>query len=85
MGRQTNVHDEERNGWPFVVSDDLVQSEIRCFSISELLCVFPQISHTLLYKITIAKLGYHKFCARWVPKMLTGVHKTQTMALTSLE
>jgi hypothetical protein len=23
---QTDVHDEERNGWPSVVSDDLVQS-----------------------------------------------------------
>jgi hypothetical protein len=23
---QTNVHDEERSGWPSVVSDDLVQN-----------------------------------------------------------
>jgi hypothetical protein len=31
--------------------------------------------------------GYHKFCAIWVPKMLTGEHKTQRMAsaLTFLE
>jgi hypothetical protein len=26
------------------------------------------------------RLDYHKFCARWVPKMLTGTHKTQRMA-----
>lgn len=64
MGRQTNAHDEEQNGRPSVVSDDLVQNEIWCFSISELLCEFPQISHTVLYKIIIVRLGYHKFCAR---------------------
>jgi len=40
-----------------------------------------------LYEIVIKKLGYHKFCARWVPKMLTGVYKTQRMgsALTFLQ
>jgi hypothetical protein len=26
------------------------------------------------------RVGYHKFCANWVPKMLTGAHKTQRMA-----
>jgi hypothetical protein len=26
MGERTNVHNEERSGWPPVVSDDLVQS-----------------------------------------------------------
>jgi hypothetical protein len=33
------------------------------------------------------RLGYYKFCARLVPKMLTGAHKTQRMAsaLTLLE
>jgi hypothetical protein len=33
-----------------------------------------------LYETVTKKLGYHKFCARWVPKMLTDVHKTQRMA-----
>jgi hypothetical protein len=39
---QTNVHDEERSGWPSVVGDDLVQSvdqkicERRHFKISQL-------------------------------------------------
>jgi len=34
----------------------------------------------VLYEIVTKELGYHKFCARWVPKMLTDVHKTQRMA-----
>jgi hypothetical protein len=28
-----------------------------------------------------SRLGYHKFCARWISEILTGVHKTQRMAL----
>jgi hypothetical protein len=54
---QTNIHDQERSGQPSVVKDDLVQSvdqklcERRCFTISELSCGFPQISHTHLYEI----------------------------------
>jgi hypothetical protein len=69
---RTNVHDEKRSGQPSVVSDDLVQSvdqkmcERRRFTISELSCEFPHISHTVLYKIITERLGYHKFCARWV-------------------
>jgi hypothetical protein len=53
----TNVHYEEQSGQLSVVSDDLVQSadqnicERWCFTISELLCEFPQISCTVLYKI----------------------------------
>jgi oligoribonuclease (3'-5' exoribonuclease) len=86
MGGRTNVRDGERSGRPSVVSDDLVYSvgqkicERRRFIISELSCEFPQISRILLYKIITVRLGYHKFCSRWVPKMLTGVHKTQKMA-----
>jgi hypothetical protein len=45
---------------------------------SELPCEFPQISCTLLYEIITVKLG---FCATWIPKMLTGAHKTQRMDL----
>jgi hypothetical protein len=50
------------------------------FTISEVSCEFPQISRTLLYEHITVRLGYHKFCARWVPKMLIGAHKTQRMA-----
>jgi hypothetical protein len=33
-----------------------------------------------LYEIITVRLGYHKFCAIFVPKMLTGAHKMQRMA-----
>jgi hypothetical protein len=67
-----NFHDEERSGRPSVVSDDLVQNidqkicERRRFTISELSCEFANISRTVLYAIITDRLGYHKFCARWV-------------------
>jgi hypothetical protein len=90
-GGRTNVHDEERSGRPSVVSHDLVQSagqnicERLPITISDLSCEFSQISHTVLYEIITVRLGSHKFCARWVPKMVTGAHKIQriAMALTS--
>jgi hypothetical protein len=78
---QTNIHSEVRRGQPSVMSDDIVQSvdqrilERWHFTISELSCENPQISCTVLYKIITVRLGCHKFCARWVPKMLTGAHK----------
>jgi hypothetical protein len=62
------------------VSDDLAQSvvqncERRRFKISELSYEFPQIPRTVLYDIIRIRLGYHKICARWVPKLLTGTHE----------
>jgi hypothetical protein len=35
---------------------------------------------TVHHEIITVRLGYQKFCATWVPKMLTGVHKMQKMA-----
>jgi oligoribonuclease (3'-5' exoribonuclease) len=75
---QTNVHDEQRSGWLSVVSVDLVESVNK--KISEVSCEFPQISRTVLYEIITVRLSYHKFCARWVPKVLTGANKMQRMA-----
>jgi hypothetical protein len=46
---------------------------------SELLCEFPQLSHTALYKIIPVRLDYHKFCVRWLPKIFTGAYKKQRM------
>jgi hypothetical protein len=57
-------------GLPYVVSDDLDQSvdkkicERWNFTISELLCEFPQILHTVIYEIITVRLGYHRFCVR---------------------
>jgi hypothetical protein len=62
---------------PSVLSDDLVQSERQRFTITELSCEFPHISHTVLCEIIPVRLGYHKFWARCVPKMLMGTHKRQ--------
>jgi hypothetical protein len=89
---RTNVRDEKRRGWPSVVSD-LFQSvdqkicERQCFKISEFLCEFSQTSCTLLYEIISVRLGYYKFCTRWIPKILTSTHKMQrkALALTFLE
>jgi hypothetical protein len=83
----------ERTGRPYIASDDLVHSvdqkicERRRFTTSELSCEFPHISRTVIYEIITVRIGSHMFCARWVPKMLSGEHKTQRVAsaLTFLE
>jgi hypothetical protein len=90
---RTNVHNDQQSGWPSVVSDTRVlrAGQKVCegwhFTISELLCEFPHILPTVLYKIITDTLGCHKFCTSWVLKMLTGAHKMQRMAsaLTFLE
>jgi hypothetical protein len=74
-----NVHDEERSGRSSIVSVDKKICERRHFTMSELLYEFPQISRTVLYKTVTVRLDYHKFCARWVPKMLTGAYKVQNI------
>jgi hypothetical protein len=77
------IQDEERSGWPSVVSDDLVQSVDQKF-VKDNFRTFAWISvisRTVLYEIIAVRLGYHKFCARWVLKMLTGVRKMQRLAL----
>lgn len=82
---RTNIHDDERSGRPSVASDDLVTKidervrESRRFTISELSEQFPQISRTVLYEVVTKQLGYHKFCARWIPKVLTEIHKSKRM------
>jgi hypothetical protein len=43
-----------------------------------LFCEFPL---TILYQIITVRLDCQTFYARWVPKILTGVHKTQGVAL----
>jgi hypothetical protein len=50
------------------------------FTISELSYKFPQISRTVLYDIITFRLGYQKFYARWLKKILMGAHRTQRLA-----
>jgi hypothetical protein len=90
---QRNVHDEKPSGQPSVVGDDFVQiidqkiCQRRCFTISQLLCGFPQIAHIVLYKIITVRLGCHQICATWVLKIFMGGHKMQRMtsALTLIQ
>jgi hypothetical protein len=70
---RTDVHDEGCQGRHSIVTDELVQKFDQCvrgkrrFTISELSEKFPETSRTTLYRIVTDRLGYHKFCARWVP------------------
>jgi [histone H3]-lysine36 N-dimethyltransferase SETMAR len=83
---RTNVHDEERSGRPSMQTDEivsLVDQKLRCdrrLTISALADEFPHLGRTTVYTIVTEKLGYHKLCARWVPKMLTDQHKEQRMS-----
>jgi hypothetical protein len=87
---RTNVHDGGGQGRHSIGTDELVQKLEQCmrgkrrFTTSELSEEFPQ---TNFYRIVTGRLGYHKFCARWVPKQLIDFHKTQRMgsALTFLQ
>jgi hypothetical protein len=84
VGEKDLKMESEVVGWPSVLSDDLVQRvgpkicKRRRFTISEFSCEFTQISRTILYEIIIVRLGNHKFCSIWVPKILMGAHKTQS-------
>ncbi|GBN96616.1 hypothetical protein AVEN_96361-1 [Araneus ventricosus] len=88
----TNVHDEARSGRLSVGNDGLVvkvNEKIRensRFTIRMLCDEFPPISKTVLHDIVTNRLNYRKLCSRWVPKMLTDVHKTKRFgsALTFL-
>ena len=48
-------------------------------AIIELHHIIPEVSKTTIREAVTEKLGYRKLCARWVPKMLTDVHKTKRM------
>jgi hypothetical protein len=90
---RTNVHDKEKSGRPSIVTDDLVAKvdekicENRHFTVTEFSLCYPQVSRTLLFDIVTQKLGYHKFCARWMLKLLTDNHKGQRLgaAITFLD
>jgi hypothetical protein len=89
----TDVYDKGGQGRHSIINDELVEKVNQCvrakrrFTISELSENFPQTSRTTLYGIVTDRLGYHNFCAWWVPKQLTDFLKTQRMgsALTFLQ
>jgi len=71
------MHDEGGQERHSIVTDELFQKVDQCFrgerrfTILELSEKFLQTSKTTLYRIVTDRLGYHKFCARWVPKQQT--------------
>jgi len=82
---RTDVHDEQRSDRPSFISDDLLQvteGEIRAnrrVTIRELPHIIPEVSKTTSHESVTEKLWYRKLWALWVPKMLTGDHKTKRM------
>lgn len=89
---RTNVHDATRSGRPSLATNDLVNrvdekiKANRRVTMTMLADEFSQVSRTVLHEIVTDRLGYHKLCSRWVPKMLTDEHKTKRLgsALTFL-
>ncbi|GFW49403.1 histone-lysine N-methyltransferase SETMAR [Trichonephila clavipes] len=87
---RTNIHEESRSGRPSVVSADLIKETnkkirlLRNFPIPQLSGHFPNISQTVLYETVTETLGNRKFCALWVPKMLTKIHKNSRMGAASV-
>ena len=68
-----------------MISYDLLQEiegEIhanRCMMIRELHHIIPEVSKTTFHEAVTENLGYRKFCARWVLKMLMDDHKMKRM------
>lgn len=83
---RTDVHDEHRSGRPSILTDSLVEKieeavrGDRRLTLDELSVMFPQISRSLLHETITETLGFHKLCARWVPKQLTEQHKLNRVA-----
>jgi hypothetical protein len=55
-----------------VLTEKFVKDDVSKFIIS---CEFPQFLRNLPCEIITVRLGYHKFCASWIPKMLRGTTK----------
>ena len=78
---RTNVTHDKGPGWPAtpITEDNIERARDMVLldawvAIDEVAHVL-QISHDSAYEMTQNKLGFHKVCARWVPKQLTEVHK----------
>ena len=82
---RTDDYDEQSSGRPSLIYDDLVQEiegEIRAnrrVTIRELNHIIPKVSNTTIHETVAEKLGHRKFCARWMPKILTDDHKMKWM------
>jgi hypothetical protein len=83
---RTDVHNEQRNSRPSLISDDLLQKtegEIHanwCRTIRKLHHIILEVSKTTIHEAVTEKLRYRKLCPCWVPKMLIYNHKTKQMS-----
>ncbi|GBO27859.1 hypothetical protein AVEN_104791-1 [Araneus ventricosus] len=82
---RTDVHEEHRTGRPSVISDALLrrteeamQANTR-LTLRKLHKIVPEVFITTLHECVTVTLGYHKLCARWVPKMLTEGNRKKRM------
>jgi len=78
---RTNVTHEEGAECPTTSTTDVKIQQAREMvpenwrvAINEVACSL-QISHGSAYQIIHDELGFHKICARWVPRKLTAEHK----------
>ena len=82
---RTDVHDDQRSGRPYLISDELLQDvegenrANRSVTIRELNHIISEVSKTTIHEALTEKLGYRKLCARWVPRILKDDHKTKRM------
>ena len=82
------ICDEPRSGRPISSSTDENILKIDCMIKDDrrlkirTIATVLGISKSRVYDIVHNKLGYHKICARWVPKQLTDAHKESRMALS---
>ena len=56
----------------------------RRITVRELVARIPGSSYGTVDRALTEKLGYHKCCARWVPRMLTAEHKEKRLACARL-
>jgi hypothetical protein len=88
-GAENSAKEEQTcmmRGSSLVTNSDLVQHvdklvrERHRFTTSELSLESHQVSRrTVLYEIVTEKLGYHKFCARWVLSSKAATSNTKTL------
>ena len=73
MYGRTDVHDEQRSGWPSVLAETIakVEQEMledRHVTVRKLCKWNPEMSKSMIDKILTENLHYRKVCARWVTK-----------------
>ena len=82
MYGHTDIYDEQCSGQPSVSAETIAKveqemSEDRHVTVCELCKRIPEVSKSTIDKILTKHLHYRKVYARWVPKMITEVHKRQ--------